>query len=117
MSGVIRQSVRSFLPCRMISCAAAKGMRCENPSSATVIPSSTYRPTASFIASVLSTCLPLLVLSLTRSVSELDIFGRFGPTRSEDGRGGKECFFTCISRCSSSHYHKIYSSFLYYLFF
>src|SRR5689334_14862272 len=43
----MRISVRSRLPWRMISCPAAKGIRCVKPSSATVMPSCTVVATAS----------------------------------------------------------------------
>src|SRR4051794_30535904 len=42
----MRIKVRSLRPCRRISCAAAKGMRCVKPSSATESPSCTKRATA-----------------------------------------------------------------------
>src|SRR3990172_1393600 len=45
----MRASVRSRLRCRMISCPAAKQMRCVKPSIATVSPSWTSSATASFI--------------------------------------------------------------------
>src|SRR5438067_10954281 len=48
-SGVIRQSVRSRLRWRMISCPAAKQIRWVNPSMATVSPSRTRSATASRI--------------------------------------------------------------------
>src|SRR5262245_19091076 len=47
MSGVMRTSVRSQRPWRMISCPAACGMRWVNPSSATTSPSRTWAATAS----------------------------------------------------------------------
>src|SRR4030066_959389 len=48
-SGVRRQATRSRFFCRMISCPAAKQMRCVKPSIATVSPSWTSSATASFI--------------------------------------------------------------------
>src|SRR3989304_5341250 len=45
----MRASVRWRLRCRMISCPAAKQMRCVKPSIATVSPSWTSSATASFI--------------------------------------------------------------------
>src|SRR5919204_6215348 len=52
-SGVIRASVRSRLPCRMISWPAAKQIRWVNPSIATVSPSRTSSATASRIETTL----------------------------------------------------------------
>ncbi|CAM5434682.1 hypothetical protein SMICM304S_06406 [Streptomyces microflavus] len=49
MSAVIRTTVRSRRPCRMISCPAAVGMRWVNPSRLTVSPSWTKAATASLI--------------------------------------------------------------------
>src|SRR5512133_904734 len=46
-SGVMRTNVRLRRPCRIISCPAAKGIRCVKPSSATVAPSRTCRAIAS----------------------------------------------------------------------
>src|ERR671918_3090517 len=43
----MRTSARSRFPCRMSSCPAACGIRCVNPSSATVSPSCTWAATAS----------------------------------------------------------------------
>src|SRR5438093_1390381 len=47
MSGVIRTSVSSRRLCRTISCPAACGIKCVNPSSATMSPSETSSRTAS----------------------------------------------------------------------
>src|SRR5687768_14792636 len=47
MSGVMRTSMRSRRPWRITSCPAANGIRCVNPSIATVWPSFTCRATAS----------------------------------------------------------------------
>src|SRR6188474_811421 len=52
-SGVSRASVRSRLRCRMISCPAAKQMRCVNPSIATASPSRTRSAMASRIDATL----------------------------------------------------------------
>src|SRR2546427_3948415 len=52
-SGVIRQSVRSRLPWRMISWPAAKQIRWVNPSMATVSPSRTSSRTASRMVATL----------------------------------------------------------------
>src|SRR5882672_10817541 len=53
-SGVSRQRVRSRRRWRMISCPAAKQMRCVNPSIATVSPSRTNASTASCMVATLS---------------------------------------------------------------
>src|SRR3990170_4092813 len=49
MSGVARHRTRSFFPWRMISCAAANGMRCVKPARYAVSPSFTSAWIASFI--------------------------------------------------------------------
>ena len=65
MSQDIRQTVSSPIRCRMISCAAAVGTRCPNPSRATVMPGFTCVAIAP--ASVVTRFADMLSPSFTRA--------------------------------------------------